>query len=62
MKYCFFVKVKFDGFMGVFMIFEEGVNKGKMFVVLLNGLGGIEGVGWECVVFGESFYFWFVFK
>lgn len=56
LKHRLLAKVKPDGSMGVFMIPEEGVNKGKMFAVLPNGPGGTEGVGWERVVSGESSY------
>lgn len=62
LKHRLLAKVKPDGSMGVFMIPEEGVNKGKMFAVLPNGPGGTEGVGWERVVSGESSYLRPVFK
>lgn len=48
--------------MGVFMIPDEGINKGKMFAVLPNGPSGTEGVGWERVVSGESSYLRPVFR
>lgn len=62
LKHRLLAKVKPDGSMGVFMIPEEGINKGKMFAVLPNGPGGTEGVGWERVVSGESSYLRPVFK
>lgn len=62
LKHRLLAKVKPDGSMGVFMIPEEGVNKGKMFAVLPNGPSGKEGVGWERVVSGESSYLRPVFK
>lgn len=62
LKHRLLAKVKPDGSMGVFMIPDEGINKGKMFAVLPNGPSGTEGVGWERVVSGESSYLRPVFR
>nr|XP_022293922.1 mucin-3A-like isoform X2 [Crassostrea virginica] len=62
LKHRLLAKVKPDGSMGVFMIPEQGANKGKMFAVLPNGPSGKEGVGWERVVSKGSTYLRPVFK
>lgn len=62
LKHRLLARVKPDGSMGVFMIPEQGPNKGKMFAVLPNGPSGKEGIGWERVMSGGSTYLRPVFR